>query len=471
MVSGLNVRTVSLGVDGDTFNLPNPLIDAELLRQLCSMNISDELISKLTIITLYTISIIIVNLICTFYSIGLVAETANSVVPVMLPNAALNLVANSRDSPYKAYNRNGGSKPIDASNCAYRSGLPPPLEQFIAFVSRCSRVRTGTLMCAVVLLERLRSRLPKEARGQTCTAHRLFIASLVIAGKCNCDCWPTNPHWASHRIGFSAAEISLMERQMLRLLDYSLAIDESHLVAVAVRFMPTNHPIHRSIAPLPLSPNLYICRAAVSPILNDVEQVHVAQMYTPIPSSSDNASKINEQAVPLDVYPPKHHLQVSSVKSSTDNSDRKHLSTMASISTDNSISSNQSYESDFPAHMLPDQKQRVRPHSYQFNNNAYKFFQRPGDNTLSNTLYPRQSETTAEQYQKQQEQQQQQSRQQSIASFPSGTNLLSYSSKNNFSAGVEGGVPKVTVINNTDNHLSRLLRRSNARSIGTVAGV
>ncbi|KAI9590956.1 hypothetical protein BDF19DRAFT_340813, partial [Syncephalis fuscata] len=105
----------------------------------------------------------------------------------------------------------------------------PPLEAFIAFVSRCSRVRTGTLMCVVVLLDRLRSRLPKEARGQTCTAHRLFLASLVIAGKYISDYWPNNNHWDQHHIGFPASEISLMERQMLRLLDFSLAVDESHL--------------------------------------------------------------------------------------------------------------------------------------------------------------------------------------------------------------------------------------------------
>ncbi|RKP25331.1 hypothetical protein SYNPS1DRAFT_15806, partial [Syncephalis pseudoplumigaleata] len=150
------------------------------------------------------------------------------------------MLPNSTPTGYGASVRASGShKPIDASTGAYRAGHPPPpLEAFVAFVARCSRVRTGTLMCAVVLLDRLRARLPKEARGQACTAHRLFLASLVIAGKCISDYWPVNTHWVEHKLGFPASEISLMERQMLRLLDYSLAIDEAHLVSVAVRFLP-----------------------------------------------------------------------------------------------------------------------------------------------------------------------------------------------------------------------------------------
>ncbi|RKP09228.1 hypothetical protein THASP1DRAFT_5581, partial [Thamnocephalis sphaerospora] len=116
------------------------------------------------------------------------------------------------------------------SSGAYQAGRPlPRLESFVAFLARCSRVRTGTLMCTIIYLERLRSRLPKGARGQPCTAHRIFLAALIVAGKYASDFWPNNSHWESHGIGFPASEISLMERQLLRLLDFSLAISETQL--------------------------------------------------------------------------------------------------------------------------------------------------------------------------------------------------------------------------------------------------
>ncbi|KAK9760698.1 PHO85 cyclin-1 [Basidiobolus ranarum] len=106
----------------------------------------------------------------------------------------------------------------------------PSLELFIKELAAKSKVHTPSFLCTVIYLDRLRKRLPEFARGMECTCHRIFLATLIIASKYLNDASPKNSYWARYTSVFSLAEVNLMERQLLGLLDFNLriTIEELH---------------------------------------------------------------------------------------------------------------------------------------------------------------------------------------------------------------------------------------------------
>jgi G1/S-specific cyclin PLC1 len=111
----------------------------------------------------------------------------------------------------------------------------PPVSYYIKSVVARSRVQIPTFMptlvTSLVYLSRLQSRLPPEAKAVPSTAHRIFLATLILADKNLHDNAQWNWQWVQHSIvpgyesvSFPIAEINLMERQLLYLLDWDVRV-------------------------------------------------------------------------------------------------------------------------------------------------------------------------------------------------------------------------------------------------------
>lgn len=126
--------------------------------------------------------------------------------------------------------------PPHQAHSSYFEPQLPSLELFITTLVERTHAQTPTLMTSLVFLSRLQQRLPPVAKGMKCTAHRIFLASLILAAKNLNDSSPKNKHWARatavrgyDNFGFSLTEVNLMEKQLLSLLEWDLRVTEDDL--------------------------------------------------------------------------------------------------------------------------------------------------------------------------------------------------------------------------------------------------
>lgn len=114
----------------------------------------------------------------------------------------------------------------------------PSLMTFLTKLVRYTNVYTGTLMATLVLLERLKSRLPKNPQGLPCTRHRILLSCLILSAKVHNDSSPKNVHWAKYTEGlFTVKDVNLMERQLLYLLDWNAVVLNSEMIRLVDQFL------------------------------------------------------------------------------------------------------------------------------------------------------------------------------------------------------------------------------------------
>lgn len=142
--------------------------------------------------------------------------------------------------------------PESESSLTDDEGLPT-MEQFITKLFFSSNIQVSTLMSTLIYMDRLKSRLQRQARGIRSTAHRIFLASLIVAAKYLNDSSPKNKNWADYttittnhsQFSFNCDEVNTMELQLLFLLEWELGVSEENLYHELDLFL---EPLKRKIA-------------------------------------------------------------------------------------------------------------------------------------------------------------------------------------------------------------------------------
>jgi hypothetical protein len=127
----------------------------------------------------------------------------------------------------------------------------PSLFDFINGLICATGVPTSTIISTLVYLTRLRLLLP-GLYGSRCTAHRIFVATLILTAKYLNDYSPSNIEWAQYcRDSASGSsfylcprDITRLETQTLRLLGYNLSITAEDLYLVLEPFL---RPVRQEI--------------------------------------------------------------------------------------------------------------------------------------------------------------------------------------------------------------------------------
>ncbi|KAL1934121.1 hypothetical protein VTP01DRAFT_6303 [Rhizomucor pusillus] len=104
----------------------------------------------------------------------------------------------------------------------------PPLEEFISNIFKRSQLSPCICLVSLIYLQRLKSSLPRHARGDLDTPYRLFLAAILTASKFMSEAGSALTSQAVAAMTnyvYTAKDVNLMERSFLGLIKYDLFVN------------------------------------------------------------------------------------------------------------------------------------------------------------------------------------------------------------------------------------------------------
>ncbi|KAK4220541.1 hypothetical protein QBC38DRAFT_342319, partial [Podospora fimiseda] len=110
------------------------------------------------------------------------------------------------------------------------SGNLPPLQEFLSHLVHGSKLTTGILSFAMILIRRIEKGLQPKITGTACSKHQIVLTALIISDKWCSDVCFKNRSWVflsdmtAYGYGFKLGlvDLSTSERQFLALLNWNL---------------------------------------------------------------------------------------------------------------------------------------------------------------------------------------------------------------------------------------------------------